>query len=145
MNIEELLHDTTRPYRKIKHRGIEYTVCAKYDHISRYQRLRQVIHYERNNEIFKTLEIQNYYDYDNVHVEYYQVTVDRENRLDLISYDYYGTTAYSWIIAYINGIEDNYTVWEGQTLMIPIMLTDLFTSGCVLSAVAPTALNLGTE
>ena len=145
MNVEELLHDTTRPYKELDYKGIEYTTCKDYKHISRYKRLRQVIHYLEDSNRFIALETQNSYDYDHINFEYYVVTSDRENRIDLISYDYFGTASYSWIISYINGISDGYTVWEGQVLMIPTAITDLFTSGCVLSAVAVTSLNLGTE
>lgn len=144
MNIQELLHDTTKPYKSVDYKGIEYTVCRDFDHLSRYKRLRQVIHYLENNR-FITLEIQNNYQYIDLEIEYYTVPVDRENRLDLISYEYFGNTSYSWIIAYINGIYDGFTIFEGQILMIPKNLSDLFKSGCVLSAVSPTALNLGTE
>lgn len=145
MNIEALLHDTTKSYKKIDYKGIEYTVCKDFDHISRYKKLRQIIHYLENNDRYITLELQNSYDYNNLDIEYYLVTSDRENRLDLISYEFFGTTTYAWIIAYINEIQDGYTVFEGQVLMIPTVLSDLFTSGSVLSAVSPTSLNLGTE
>ena len=140
-----LLHDTTKPYKEVEYKGIEYTVCKEFDHISRYKRLRQVIHYLEGTQRFKTLEVQNSYDYDDIKIEYYIVTVETENRIDLISYKYFGTTSYSWIISYINQIYDGYTVFEGQVLMIPVNLSDLFKSGCVLSAVSPTSLNLGTE
>lgn len=143
--IRELLHDTTTSYAEVDYHGIEYTVCKEFPHISRYKRLRQVIHYLEGTARFKTLELQNSYDYDNLDIEYYEVSVATENRLDLISYKYFGTTSYSWIIAYINGIHDGFTVSEGQILMIPTKLSDLFTAGCVLSAISPTSLNLGTE
>ena len=145
MNIQELLHDTTKPYKFIDSRGIEYTVCKDFDHISRYKRLRQIIHYLEGTARFMTLEIQNSYNYEDIEIEYYVVDVVHENRLDLISYEHFNTTSYSWIISYINGISDGFTVFEGQILMIPTNLSDLFKSGCVLSAVSPTALNLGTE
>ena len=145
MNIEELLHDTTKSYKKIDYKGIEYTVCKDFDHISRYKKLRQIIHYLENNDRYITLELQNSYNYNNLDIEYYLVTADKENRVDLISYEFFGTTTYSWILAYINEIQDGYTVFEGQVLMIPKVLSDLFTSGSVLSAVSPTSLNLGTE
>lgn len=151
MDILELQHDTTRPYKVVDYKGIEYTVCRNYNHISRYKRLRKVMHYlAKNNKkngltLFTTLEVQNSYDYNNIKVEYYQVPITRENRLDLISYDFYGTTSYSWIIAYINRIYDGYTVYEGQVLMMPTELSELFASNCVLSSIPPTSLNLGTE
>lgn len=144
---QELLHDTTKPYKVVDYHGIEYTTCKEFDHISRYKRLRQVIHYlsDKGTPRYITLELQNHYDYENLAVEYYQVTVDRENRLDLISYDYFGTTAYRWVIAYINNILDGFTCYEGQLLMIPTSIYDLFKDGSVLSSVPVTSLNLGTE
>ena len=127
---EELLHDTTKSYDKVDYNGIEYTTCKDFSHISRYKRLRQVIHS---------------YDYENVAIEYYQVPVEEENRLDLISYRFYNTTSYAWVIAYVNGISDSYTVYEGQTLIIPTNITDLFKNGNVLSSIPVSSLNLGTE
>lgn len=145
MDVEILLHDTTRPYKSVDYNGIEYTTCKDFDHISRYRRLRQVIHYLTNSNRFITLELQNNYSYENVEIEYYIVPNERENRLDLVSYDYYGSSSYSWIISYINGISDGFTIYEGQVLMIPKNITDLFKSGCILSSVPATTLNLGTE
>lgn len=144
MDAERLLHDTTKPYKVVDYKGIEYTVCKEFDHISRYKRLRQVIHYLESNR-FITLETQNSYDYSNLEIEYFIVPNELENRIDLISYKYFNSTSYSWVISYINGIQDGYTVYEGQVLMIPIHITDLFKSGGVLSAVSVTSLNLGTE
>ena len=142
---EELLHDTTKSYDKVDYNGIEYTTCKDFSHISRYKRLRQVIHYLDGTDRFLTLEIQNSYDYENVAIEYYQVPVEEENRLDLISYRFYNTTSYAWVIAYVNGISDSYTVYEGQTLIIPTNITDLFKNGNVLSSIPVSSLNLGTE
>lgn len=138
-------YNTTTPYKTLPYEGIEYTVCKDYDHISRYRRLRQVIHYLEGTNRFVTPETQNSYDYNNLDIEYYIVPSDRINRLDLISYDYYQTTTYNWVIAYINEIADGYTVFEGQSLMIPTKINQLFGSGCVLASVPPTSLNLGTE
>lgn len=142
----KLLHDTTSPYKEVDYEGIEYTPCRDYNHISRYRRLRQVIHYiNKQNKRFITNEVQNSYDYDNIEVEYFTVPLSMENRLDLISYKFYNTVSYNWVIAYINGIQDGYTVYEGQVLMIPKAITELFANGCVLSSVPATSLNLGTE
>ena len=145
MNVEELQHDTTKPYKAVDYKGIEYTVCKDFGHISRYKRLRQVIHYLEGTDRYITLETQNNYSYENLEIEYYAVPADHENRLDLIAYEYFGTPSYSWIISYVNGIQDGYSAFEGQVLMIPTELSSLFTSGGVLSAVSPTSLNLGTE
>jgi len=143
--IPDLLHDTTKSYNKVDYKGIEYSTCKDFSHISRYKRLRQVIHYLDETKRYITLEIQNDYDYTNVDIEYYRVTVDRENRLDLISYDFYNTTSYAWVIAYINDISDGYTVPEGQVLMIPKTISSLFNSKNILSSIPISSLNLGTE
>ena len=37
-------YDTTTEYEKVDYKGIQYTVCRDYDHISRYKGLRQLIH-----------------------------------------------------------------------------------------------------
>ena len=145
MDCVEMLHDTTRPYKVLDYKGIEYTVCNSYSHISRYRRLRQVIHYLEGTDRFISLEIQNSYQYTGIEYEYYTVTIDRENRLDLIANDYFGTPMYSWVISYINGIDDGFTVHEGQSLMIPTSLNGLYRSGSVLSSIPVTSLNLGTE
>ena len=143
--IRDLLHDTTKPYKEVDYKGIEYSTCKNFDHISRYKRLRQVIHYLEGNQRFTTLEIQNSYSYKGVEAEYYTVTVDRENRLDLISNDYFGTPTYAWVISYINGIPDAYTVHEGQMLLIPVNISSLFGTNKILSAIPVSSLNLGTE
>ena len=143
--IRDLLHDTTNPYKEVDYNGIEYSTCKDFEHISRYKRLRQVVHYLDDNKRFTTLEIQNSYSYKGVEVEYYTVPVDRENRLDLISFDYYGTSTYAWVISYINGLPDAYTVHEGQLLLIPVNISSLFGTNKILSAIPVSSLNLGTE
>lgn len=144
--MERLLHDTTKPFKAVDYNGIEYTVCREYDYISRYRRLRQVIHYINDKQSrFVTNEIQNYYNYENIEVEYFIVDTKYENRLDLISYKFYNSASYSWILAYINEIEDAFTVRVGQVLMIPTSITELFSNGSILSSIPVTSLNLGTE
>lgn len=137
--------DLTIPYDDVDPKGIEYTVCKDFKHLSRYRRLRQVIHYLENGRRFVTLETQNGYSYEGIEVEYYTVTSDRENRLDLISNDFYNTASYSWVLSYVNSITDGFTVWEGQVLIIPKTISQLFAHGRILSSIPPTSLNLGTE
>lgn len=143
MDARRLLHDTTSPYDSVPYEGIEYSTCKDFDHISRYRRLRQIVHYLETPDRFTTLELQNGYDYSGMEFDYYVVGEDRENRLDLVSYDYYGTPSYAWAIAYVNGIEDGYSVMSGRTLKMPKVVTELFKNGSVLSAVPATSLNLG--
>jgi len=50
----------------------------------------------------------------------YTVTGDRQNRLDLISDDYYGTTNLWWLIAWANDILDPFVgITAGRLLTIP--------------------------
>ena len=144
LDCRKLLHDTTVPYETVPYEGIEYSTCRDFDRISRYRRLRQVIHHLGGTSRFTNLETQNAYDYSTVDFEYYTVSEDRVNRLDLISWDYYGTPDYAWVIAYVNSIQDGYTVLSEQVLAIPRTVTELFKSGSVLASVPATSLNLGT-
>ena len=135
---------TTQPYKELPHTEIQYTVCEDYDHVSRYNRLRQVIWDPDSTEREITLEMPEGFA-SNVEVVYHKVTHREENRLDLIAFRYLGDPTYSWVISYFNGIADGYTVLEGQTLRIPKFLTSLFDKGEVLSMVNPFNLNLGRE
>lgn len=50
---------------------------------------------------------------------YHQVQPGEENRLDLISYKYYGTPLLYWVIAEASGLDDPQNVPAGITLRIP--------------------------
>lgn len=139
------IQNTLIPYDTLKHRGIQYGVCRAFNHISRYRKLRQVIHnptdaYDR----LITLETPNTFE-SKCEVDYYIVPQNEENRLDIISFRFLGTPNYAWIIAYLNSIEDGYTVKAGQRIMIPKSITQFFNKGEILSPVSPLTLNLGYE
>ena len=137
--------DTLVPYDVLEHNGIQYGVCRDYQHISRYRRLRQVIHSPAIMEDrFVALETPNPFE-THSDVTYYEVPSHEENRLDIIAYKFLGSAQYAWTLAYFNGIEDGYTVHEGQKIMIPKSFTQLFNKGEILAAVSPLTLNLGTE
>lgn len=137
--------DTLVSYDVLPHNGIQYGVCRDYKHISRYRRLRQVIHSPSIIEDrFVALETPNPFE-THSDVTYYEVPSHEENRLDVIAYKFLGSAQYAWTLAYFNGIEDGYTVHEGQKIMIPKSFTQLFNKGEVLAAVSPLTLNLGTE
>lgn len=142
--IKPIYYDTLIPYGIVEHIGIEYTVCRDYSHISRYKGLRQIIHYTENNGRFMSLETANPL-ISNAKFRYYDVTATEENRLDLIAYKFYGSAQYSWIISYFNGIEDGFTVREGQRLKILENFTDLFSKGELLASIPALQLNLGEE
>lgn len=139
--------DTLTPYLDMKkyYQGIQYGVCRDFSHVSRYRGLRQVVHSPQDtSERFVALETANMFT-TNTEVQYYDVPLQEENRLDLIAQKFLGSASYSWVIAYFNHIEDGYSVWEGQRLAIPKSISSLFTSGEVLAPVPPTMLNLGEE
>lgn len=140
------IYDTLIPYKVIRYRGIQYTVCRDYPHISRYRNLRQVVH-EPNNltERFITLETPNAFQTQGQDVIYYEVDAIHENRLDLVAQETLGSARYSWVISYFNRIEDGFTIREGQKLVIPKNFTSLFNKGSILAPINPFTLNLGSE
>lgn len=139
------IQNTLTPYKKLKHNGIQYGVCRAFDHISRYRTLRQLIHSPQSiNERFVSLETPNTFT-SQIDVDYYVVPYTEENRLDIISFKFLGTSQYAWIIAYLNGIEDGYTVKAEQRIKIPKSINQLFNKGEILASVSPLTLNLGYE
>lgn len=137
-------YNTLTPYEVITKRGIEYSVCKEYDHISRYRGLRQVIHCPTDTHRVTTLETPNAF-VTNIEIYYYEVPDKYENRLDLIARDELGSSEYSWVLAYCNKIEDGFTVSAGQKIMIPKSFYDLFNTGELLQSIPATQLNLGQE
>jgi hypothetical protein len=140
-----IYYDTLKPYKVLEHNGIQYTTCRDFDHISRYKGLRQVIHNpDDSQDRFITLETPNPIS-TNLKFSYYEVSSDEENRLDLLSYKFYGSAQYSWILSYFNNIEDGFTVYEGQKLKVISNFTELFNTGELLASIPATTLNLGSE
>lgn len=138
-------YDTLTPYKTIEYRGIQYTVCRDYSHISRYRCLRQVVFSPTHQDRFIALETPNAIVVNNLPVKYHVVTAVEENRLDIIANKELGSVTYAWIIAYLNKIIDGYTVHEGQRLVVPTSVTSLFSRGEMLAPVSPSVLNLGSE
>lgn len=137
--------NTLEPYKILDYGGIQYGVCRDFDHISRYRSLRQVVHKpDEMDERFVALETCNPF-ITHTEVVYYDVPAHEENRLDIIADKFLGSATYSWVIAYFNHIEDGFSVYEGQRLMIPLSISALFNSGELLSSVNPMMLNLGAE
>ena len=139
-----IYYDTLIPYDTIEHTGIQYNVCYDYNHISRYKGLRQLTHNPDGEDRFIALETPNPWS-SRAKFKYYDVPRTEENRLDLIAHKFYGSAQYSWIVAYFNGIEDGFTVNEGQRLKILENFTDLFDAGELLAAIPALQLNLGVE
>lgn len=136
--------DLTKPYDILEHEGIVYSVCKDFDHISRYRNLRQVVHLPDTTNRYSTLETVNPF-VTNTEVKYHEVTIEEENRLDLIAEKELGLASYGWVIAYFNSIEDGYTVREGQRLIIPNSVTALMSKGEILAPITALKLNLGEE
>ena len=139
------IKDLTQPYDVVKHEGIAYSVCKEYDYISRYRNLRQVNHLPDSPNRYTTHEITNPVVTNNLDIIYHVVELSEENRLDLIANKFLGSATYSWVIAYFNQIEDGYSVTEGQTIIIPKTITDLFSEGEILASVTALKMNLGEE
>lgn len=137
-------YDTLIPYKTIPYNGIEYAVCRDFKHISRYKGLRQIVHNPNEPDRFVALETTNP-TATNASYRYYTVPQIEEHRLDLIAYKFYGSPNYSWIISYMNNIEDGYSVYAGQKLKILNNFTDLFAKGELLASIPAMSLNLGTE
>ena len=137
------IQNTLQPYYKIPHIGVTYGHCREYSHICRYKSLRQIQH-GQGSGMFVTLETPNPF-IDTISGYYYEVKTTEENRLDLIAFNLLGSADYAWIIAYLNGISDGFSVVTGQKLLIPKNISVLFNSGGLLATVNALNLNLGAE
>jgi len=109
---------------------LEYLPNISYKNASRYKNLRTLkdfengrIHHESWNQ--QAIPISNDDDY-------FTVTNETENRLDMVAYKYYGSPRYWWVIALANYIIDPFDVPVGLTLRIPPLLS-LYKSGGVLN------------
>lgn len=140
-----ITYDALGHYDELDYIPIQYTTCREYNHLCRHRGLRQVVHDPSNEENrFISLETPNpFTSYSEV--IYYEVPLIHENRLDLIAQELLGSCQYRWVLAYFNGIEDGYSVKEGQLIRCPKNITTLFNKGEVLAPINPLQLNLGTE
>ena len=136
--------DTYSLYKEVQRDPIQYTYCVDFEHISRYQALRQVIHQGLSEDRYVALETSNPFS-TNSNLKYYTVPHDRQNILDLIAEEQLGSANYAWVIAYVNKIADGFTVLEGTQLAIPLSISALFDKGELLASVSATKLNLGSE
>lgn len=139
-----MIQNTLSPYYEIEHKGIQYTTCRDYSHISRYAGLRQVVHNPQDEERFIALETANGFS-TRSDVVYHDVKAHEENRLDLIAYNYLGSAKYAWVIALFNNIEDGFTIREGQRLTVPKSMSSLFSKNEILAPVPALLLNLSIE
>lgn len=143
--VKPIYYDTLIPYSTVDYGGIEYTVCRDFKHISRYKGLRQVVHSPTDTDKrFIALETVNAFN-SKAKYSWYEVLPSEQNRLDLIAKKFYGSAQYSWVIAYMNRIEDGFSIYPGQKIMILDNFMDLFSSGELLASIPAMILNLGSE
>lgn len=95
---------------------MRYAKPRVYKHVSRYGVYRQII--DNNNDAF--IETVNatpvkMSDKD----QYHEVLMEEENRLDIISNQYYGTPDFFWVIALANNYIDPFCVKAGTVIRIP--------------------------
>lgn len=110
---------------------LEYYQPISYKNVSRYKSLRTLKDADNGRMYHESWKIQGVPESDNED-NYYTVTIDTENRLDLIAYSYYGSARYWWVVALANNILDPFTVPIGTRLRIPPMIT-LYKPGGVLN------------
>lgn len=138
--------NTLTPYLEIEYKGIQYSPCRDFNHISRYRGLRQVVHSPLDTQDrFVSLETPNPFSTSHTDVIWHEVLGVEVNRLDLIAAKFLGSASYAWVIAYFNQIEDGFTCRLGQTLRIPKSITDLMRQGEILQSVTALTLNLSSE
>ena len=143
--IKSTYYDTLKPYKTVDNGGIEYTVCRDFNHISRYKGLRQVVHNPMDTDSrYIALETVNAIK-SNAKYSWYEVLPMEQDRLDLIAKKFYGSAQYGWVIAYMNRIEDGFSVSSGQKIMILDNFMDLFNTGELLASIPAMILNLGYE
>lgn len=109
---------------------LEYLPKVYYKNTSRYKNLRTIRDNE-TNKIYHESWFQKFVDFSNDD-EYFTVTMETENRLDMIAEYYYNSARYWWIIACANYIMDPFDVPIGTKLRIP-PLVSLYNEGGILS------------
>lgn len=109
---------------------IEYLPKVYYKNTSRYKNLRTIQDNE-SGKLHHESWFQKFVDYSDED-EYYTVTMETENRLDIIAEYYYNSARYWWIIACANYIFDPFDIPRGTKLRIP-PLVSLYNEGGILS------------
>lgn len=107
-----------------------YYVPAQYKNNSRYTNLRQ-LYDDKKGVYFHETWVQKFVD-ESPNDNFFTVTESEKNRLDIVSYSYYGTPNYWWVIAMANYIIDPFDVPVGTNLRIP-PITSLYNEGGILS------------
>lgn len=109
---------------------LQYYVPKDYKNNSRYTNLRRLYDEEKGVYYHESWN-QKFID-ESAEDNFFTVTESEENRLDLVSYSYYGTPNYWWVIAIANYIIDPFNVPVGTNLRIPPIVS-LYNEGGILS------------
>ena len=99
---------------------LEYLPKIDYKNVCRYKNLRTI--QEEDGKIHHESWFQKFINFSN-NDEYSVVTKVEENRLDIISYKFYNTPKYWWVIAMANYIFDPFDIPVGTKLRIPPILS----------------------
>lgn len=115
-------------YRKV-YTERKYYNPVLYKNASRYTNIRTLK--DDDGTLYDENWIQKFVD-KSVDDQYMTVSLREENRLDIISNDYYNTPNYWWVIALGNYIIDPFTIPVGTYLRIP-QISSLYNQGGVLN------------
>lgn len=107
----------------------EYKDPVEYSHVCRYKKIRCIVDKDTKTIYHET--VSNYKVKETDKDQYIIVDTIKENRLDLISQEAYGTVFYWWMIAMANNIIDAFDVPRGTVLRIPY-IGALYLRGSVL-------------
>lgn len=107
----------------------EFVDPRRYEFLSRYSRTRRIDDTVNGVRYHETYNVKNI---PTTNSDRY-VTVDRhnENRIDVISFEMYGSSLYWWVIALANNIVDPFIIPLGSILRIP-QISSLYSEGSVL-------------
>ena len=95
----------------------EYLKPINYTNNSRYKNLRTL--YDENRKVIVHETWKPMYVKEESSDTFYTVTLETENRLDMIANSYYDSPRYWWVIALANNIDDPFDVPSGTLLRIP--------------------------
>lgn len=108
-----------------------YTKPRNYDNLSRYSKYRRIIP-NNSNSLGTYTETFNKTIVDNTDLDHFHTVLkEEENRIDIISQNYYNTPEYGWVILLANNMVDPFIVTVGSILRIP-PITSLYRWGGAL-------------
>lgn len=118
------------PVLKREFSPVVYDSPKQYKYTSRYFNVKRIVDTKDGTEYHATLK--QYTVPISSQDQYFTVDSTTENRLDIVSYRFYGTAIYWWVIAFANQIIDPFKVKIGDILRIP-SLPSLYGKDGILS------------